>query len=108
MKRSIPMIAAMLLLALSQAAQAGPVVVELAYLGHGEYLFRKTVYDYPSLVQAILATHESHIDLVSVLLPPGASIADRKDVCHLRGDLGTQLKMHLDVGDGTTQEQFCN
>jgi hypothetical protein len=108
MKRSVPMLAAMLLLALSQAAQARPVLVEVAYLGHGQYLFRKTVYDYPGVVQAILATHQSHIDLVSVLLPAGASVADRRDVCHLKADLGTQLKMHLDVGDGTTQEQFCN
>jgi hypothetical protein len=29
-------------------------------------------------------------------------------VCHLRQDLLTQVKMHLDVGDGTTQPQFCN
>lgn len=100
---------AVLSLAYGSAAWAGPVVVELGYVGRGNYAFQKKVYDHASLVQAILAAHEGEpIALVSVYLPAGVTLADRQDVCRLRGELGTQLKMHLDVGNGATQEQFCN
>ena len=110
MRRSVWLFAAALLLAPFVAAQAwGPVVVELAYVGNGHYVFEKTAYDHTGVVQAILAAHQGeHIDLVSVYVEPGASLADRKDICLLRTELGTVLKMHLDVGDGQTQEQFCN
>src|ERR1700756_418082 len=110
MRRDLWMIVAALWLAPILAAQAsGPVVVEVAYVGQGHYAFKKKPYDYPGLLQAIQAKYQGeHIDLVSVYLPPGVTLADRKDVCRLRGDLGTQLKMHLDVGNGETREQFCN
>lgn len=109
MRRSIRMFAAALLLAPFMAAQAGPVVVEVAYTGQGHYVFKKTTYDYTAAVQAIQYYYANkHIDLVSVYVFPGASIADRKDICRLRVDLQTQLKMHLDIGNGQTQEQFCN
>ena len=99
-----------LLLACSVAAQAAsPLVVEVAYTGHGTYVFKKKPYDYAGLLQAIQVKYQGeHIDLVSVYMPSGVTQADRKEVCHLRGDLGTQLKMHLDVGNGETREQFCN
>jgi hypothetical protein len=103
------MFLAALLLAPIMAAYAGPVVVEVAYVGQGHYVFKKTVYDYTGVVQAIQAAHQDeHIDLVSVYVFQGASVADRKDICRLRLDLGTQLKMHLDIGNGETREQFCN
>ena len=109
MKCSVLMISAMLLLAPAMAAHAGPVVVRLAYVGQGQYVFKKTVYDYTALVQAIQAAYQDeHIDLISVYMPQGTSVIDRKQVCRLRADLGTQLKMHLDIGNGETREQFCN
>lgn len=109
MRRSVWLIVAALWLAPLLAAQAGPVVAEVGYVGHGQYAFKKKLYDHAGLVQAILAKHQGeHIDLVSVHLPAGITLADRKDVCQLRMDLGTQLNMHLDVGNGQTQEQFCN
>lgn len=109
MRRSIWMLSTALLLAPLMAAQAGPVVVKVAYTGHGQYVFKKTVYDYTGVVQAIQAAHQGeHIDLVAVYVYLGASVADRRDICRLRQDLQTQLKMHVDVGDGETREQFCN
>jgi hypothetical protein len=110
MRCSVWILAAALLLAPLMAAQAGPVVVEVSYLGHGQYLFRKKIYDYAKAVKVIRRTHQDEpIDLVSVDMPQGSSLIDRQEVCHLKQDLGTQqLKMHLDVGDGTTQPQFCN
>jgi hypothetical protein len=109
MRRSIGMIFAVLLLAPIMAAHAGPVVVELAYVGHGNYVFKKKPYDHQSVVRAIRIVHkDEHVDLISVYVEPGASVADRKDICLLRTELGTQLKMHLDIGNGQTQEQFCN
>jgi hypothetical protein len=109
MRRSIWIIVAALLAAPLMAAQAGPVVVEVSYLGHGQYRFRKKTYDYAKLVKHIRADHQDeHIDLVSVKMPQGSSLTDRQEVCHLRQDLLTQVKMHLDIGDGTTQPQFCN
>jgi len=111
MRRSIRWFAAALLLAPFMAAHAGPVVVELGYLGHGHYMFKKQPYDHAGLVQAIRAKYQDQqIDLISVHVVAGASVGDRQDICLLRGELGTQLKMHVEVGDGTdaTQEQFCN
>ena len=111
MRLSVWIIAAALLLAPLMAAQAGPVVVEVSYLGQGTYLFKKKTYRYEKLVKAIKADHENvAIDLVSVNMPQGTTLLDRKEVCHLRQDLGAQVKMHLDVGDGsgTTTPQFCN
>src|SRR5579863_8500087 len=103
MRRSVCIILAALSLAPFLAAQADPVVVELTYLGHGHYVFRKNAYDYTRVVLAIQATHQGvHIDLVSVNMPQGSSLPDRKEVCQLRQDLLTQVKMHLDVCDGTT------
>ena len=102
-------IIAAILLACGAAAWAGPLVVEVAYVGHGNYAFKKKVYTYADLVQTIQAKYQGeHIDLVSVYMPAGVTQGDRKDVCRLRGDLGTQLKMHLDIGNGETREQFCN
>jgi hypothetical protein len=109
MRRSIWIIAAALLLAPLMAAQAGPVVVELTYLSPGHYFFRNKEYSYTTVVKLIKAAHQGEqIDLVSVNMPQGTSLIDRKDVCRLKQDLGTRVKMHLDVGDGTTQPQFCN
>jgi hypothetical protein len=109
MRRSVRMLAAALLLAPLMAAQAGPVVVEVAYLGQGHYSFKKDVYDYAGVVQAIRAAHQDeHIDLVAVYIPGPLSAIDRRDICRLKQDLGTQLKMHLDIGNGETREQFCN
>jgi hypothetical protein len=109
MRRSVGIIAAVLLLAPFMAAQAGPVVVEVTYLGQGQYVFKKKIYDYRRVVKVIRADHQDeHIDLVSVKMPQGASLTDRNEVCHLRQDLLAQVKMHLDVGDGETREQFCN
>jgi hypothetical protein len=109
MRRSIWMFSAALLLSPLMAAQAGPVVAEVAYVGQGHYVFKKKPYDYTGVVQAILAKYQGeHIDLVSVYVFQGASVADRKDICRLRLDLQTQLKMHLDIGNGETREQFCN
>ncbi|MFI4967639.1 MAG: hypothetical protein ACHQAU_02840 [Gammaproteobacteria bacterium] len=111
MRRSVWIIVAALLAAPLMAAQAGPVVVEVTYLGQGQYLFKKKTYDYAKLVKHIRADHQDeHIDLVSVRMPQGASLTDRNEVCGLRQALNTQVKMHLDIGDGTgaTAPQFCN
>jgi hypothetical protein len=109
MRRSIGIIAAALLLAPFLAAQAAPVVVELTYLSPGHYIFRKQEYSYATVVKVIKAAYQGEqIDLVSVNMPQGTSLIDRQNVCHLKQDLGTRLKMHLDVGDGTTAPQFCN
>ncbi|HEY1773589.1 MAG TPA: hypothetical protein VGH91_10405 [Gammaproteobacteria bacterium] len=111
MRRSVWIIAAALLLAPLMAAQAAPVVVELTYLGQGQYLFRNKQYDYRRVVKVIQNTHPNElIDLVSVNMPQGTTLIDRKEVCGLRQALNTQVKMHLDVGDGTgtTAPQFCN
>jgi hypothetical protein len=109
MRCSVWILAAALLQAPLMAAQAGPVVVEVSYLGHGQYMFRKKVYDYAKVVKVIRRDHQDEpIDLVSVDMPQGSSLMDRQEICRLRLDLQTQVKMHLDVGDGTTQPQFCN
>jgi len=104
------MVAALCLLPL--VAQASkPLVVQISYTGQGHYVFKKKTYDHQALVQAIQVKYQDeHIDLVSVHVVAGASVAERRDICLLRGELGTQLKMHVEVGDGTdaTQEQFCN
>ena len=100
------------LMAFALSAQAAkPVVVELAYTGQGHYVFKKKTYDHQAVVQAIQAKYQGeHIDLVSVRVAAGASVAERRDICQLRVELGTRLKMHVEVGDGsdTTQPQFCN
>ena len=110
MKRSIWLVAAALMLPL--AAQASkPVVVEVSYVGQGHYLFKKKGYDHAGVVKAIRARYEDeHIDGISVHVVAGASVAERRDICQLRHDLGVPLKMRVEVGDGTdtTQEQFCN
>ena len=109
MRRSIWMFSVALLLTPLMSAQAGPLVVEVAYAGHGNYVFKKTTYDYAGVVQAIQAAHQGEqIDLVWVFVPQGVSVADRKDICRLRLDLQTRLKMRLDIGNGQTTEQFCN
>ena len=110
MRHSVWIIVAALSLAPLMAAQAsGPVVVEVTYLGQGHYVYRKRGYDYARLVKIIRADHQNElIDLISVNMPQGTSLLDRKEVCQLRQDLLTQVKMHLDVGDGTTAPQFCN
>ena len=110
--RAVVWMAAALSLAGAGAAQAGgPLVVEVGYLGQGHYMFKKQAYDHAGLVQAIRAKYQDEqIELISVHVVAGASVADRQDICLLRGELGTQLKMHVEVGDGTdaTQEQFCH
>ena len=103
-------LAALLLLPLlAQAAK--PLVVEISYIGQGHYVFKKKTYDHTALVQVVQAKYQGeHIDHLSVHVVAGASLMDRKDICLLRGELGTNLKMHVEVGDGTdtTREQFCN
>jgi len=109
MRRSVGIFAAALCLAPLLAAGAAPVVVEVTYLGQGQFSFRKHVYDYAQVLQAIRTTHQDeHIDLVSVDVPVPLSVSERQKICGLKQDLGTQLKMHLEVGDGTSVPQFCN
>jgi hypothetical protein len=91
------------------AAQADPLKVNVTYLGQGHFLFKKQTYDHTGLVQAVQAAYVGQpIDLVSVVVPAGTTLLDRRDICRLRVELQTQVKMHLVVGDGTTQPQFCN
>ncbi|HEY3645005.1 MAG TPA: hypothetical protein VGM16_06665 [Gammaproteobacteria bacterium] len=108
MKLKIVMFTALLLAPLlAQAAK--PLVVEVSYVGQGHYLFKKKTYDHTALVQVIQAKYQDeHIAELSVHVVAGASLMDRRDICLLRGELGTKLKMHVEVGDGTTREQFCN
>ena len=110
MKLKIVLFAALLLPPLLAQASK-PLVVEVSYIGQGHYLFKKKGYDHAGLVQAIRTKYQDeHIDLIAVRVAAGASVAERRDVCQLRNDLGTKLKMRVEVGDGTdaTQEQFCN
>ena len=111
MRRSIWIIAAALLAAPLIAVQAAPLNVNLTYLGHGQYLFQKNAYDHTGVVKAVQAAYPGQpIDLVSVVVPAGSTLLDRRDICRLRVELQAQVKMHLIVGDGTTttQPQFCN
>ena len=111
MRRSVLIIATALLLAPLMAAQAAPLKVVVSYLGHGNFLFQKKAYTHAAVVQAIQAAYVGQpISFVSVDVPAGISLLDRRDVCRLRVELQTQVKMHLVVGDGTTttSPQFCN
>jgi hypothetical protein len=111
MRSKVGIVAALFLAAAMAAQAAAPLVVKVGYLGQGHYLFKKKTYDHAGVVQVIQAKYQGeHIDLISVHVVAGASVADRRDICQLRHDLGAQLKMHVEVGDGTdsTQEQFCN
>lgn len=112
MRRSIWIIAAALLFAPLMAAQAAkPLVIDLTYLGHGNYLFQKVAYTHATVVQAVQAANPGvPIELVSVVMPAGVTLLDRRDVCLLRLELQTKVKMRLIVGDGTdaTAPQFCN
>lgn len=108
MRRSIWIIAVVLLLAPLLAAQASPLKIPLTYLGHGQYLFKKQTYDHTGVVQAIQAAYVGQpIDLVYVFIPAGTTLLDRRDICRLRVELQTRVDMHLTVGDGTVP-QFCN
>lgn len=79
MRRNVIVMSLMLLLAPLAAARAdSSVVVRLAYLGQGQFLFKKTTYDYMGLVQGVQADYAGeHIDLVVVNMGQVASVNDR-------------------------------
>jgi len=111
MRRSVGIIAAALLVAPLMAAQAKPLKVSLTYLGQGHFLFQKMTYDHTGVVQAVQVAYAGqHIDFVSVEMPAGTTLLDRRDICRLRVELQIPVRMHLAIGDGTdaTSPQFCN
>ena len=109
MRRSVMLISMLFFLAPSMAVHAeSGVEVHIAYLGQDQFRFKKTVYDYTDLVQAVQAEYAGErIRVVVVNMGEVASVNDRKSVCRLKQDLQAKLKMHLHV-EGETRELFCN
>jgi hypothetical protein len=108
MKFGAMLMAAALSLAPVAATLADPVVVELTYLGHGQFSFQKKQYDYDALVSAVQAVYlYKHFDGVSVDMGTAASQMDKGQVCPLRQSLQTQVQMFITV-DGEKRTFFCN
>ena len=108
MRFAVMWMVALLCLAPVSAALADPVVVEVTYLGHGQFKFKKHDYDYNGLVSAVQAVYfYKHFDMVSVDMGSVASELDKANVCPLRQGLQTQVQMFITV-DGEKQTLFCN
>lgn len=90
------------------AALADPVVVNITYVGHGQFKFKKQDYDYNALVSAVQAVYAyKHFDFVSVDMGTVASQLDKAQVCPLRQSLQTQLVMFITV-EGEKRIILCN
>jgi len=84
------------------------VVVRVAYLGMGQFFYKKVQYDYKGLLAALQAEYQGlHITGVSVDMGQMAPVGDAMKVCQFKRDLGALVKMHFTV-NGVNQEIFCN
>jgi hypothetical protein len=84
------------------------VNVKVAYLGMGQFVFKRTQYDYKGLLAAIQAEYQGlHVTKVNVDMGQLAPVSDTMRVCQLKRDLGTLVRMHF-VVNGVKQELFCN
>src|SRR5882724_7098680 len=105
--------AAILMLALMPAwaddtgAVQEEVKVRVAYLGMGQFFYKKVQYDYKGLLAAIQADYLGlHVSYVNVDMGQLAPVSDTMQVCQLKRDLGALVRMHL-VVNGVKQELFC-
>src|SRR5882724_3372723 len=106
--------AAILMLALMPAwaddtgAVQEEVKVRVAYLGMGQFFYKKVQYDYKGLLAVLQAEYQGlHVTDVSVDMGQMAPVGDAMKVCQLKRDLGALVKMHFKV-NGVKQELFCN
>ena len=84
------------------------VVVRVAYMGMGQFYYKKTQYNYKELLAALQTEYLGlHITGVSVDMGQLAPVSDTLKVCQLKRDLGALVKMHF-VVNGVKQEIFCN
>lgn len=108
MRRSVMLMAAMLSLVPMAAALADPVIVQVTYLGQGQFQYKNTAYAYDALVAAIQYDFAGqHIDGVAVDMGSIASQLDKAKVCTLRQSLLAPVEMHITV-DGQARQIFCN
>jgi len=108
MKLAVMSMAALLCLAPMTAALADPVVLAVAYLGHGQFTFEDKQYDYNGLVGALQAADASkHFDALSVDMGSVISELDKGQVCSLRQSLQKRVHMFITV-DGEKRTIFCN
>ncbi len=109
--RNAVMLFAGLLIALPALAADPPasVVAKVAYLGQGQFTFKRKAYDYDGLVAALKDKYagrqiaELSVDMGTVIVEQ-----DKRLVCGLRQSLpGTFVSMHITV-EGEQRDIFCN
>jgi|SRR5579859_7386443 len=84
------------------------VKIRIAYMGMGQFYYKKKQYDYNGLLAAIQADYQGvHVTDVSVDMGELAPVSDTLRVCQLKRDLGALVEMHFVVGS-ETREQFCS
>lgn len=85
------------------------VVAKVAYLGQGQFVFRKKTYDYNGVLAALQDKYSGkQITEVMVDMGTVATEGDKRFVCQFRQSFpGAFVRMYITV-DGEKRELYCN